>query len=429
MMNVTLLPADTFVVVNKTILTDYDKKLIINLYQPIIGALAANLYFSLWAYLDKSEIFSLEWTHHHLMTNTQLALDTILASREKLEGIGLLKTYYKKGSVNNYIYELYAPLNAYEFFNNPILNTSLLSNIGQAEFEKIISYYRLPNLNLTEYENITSSFSDVYYAVNSPTSDYYGDIKANNKGKIIISDKINLNEMLALIPEEQINLRLINKEIKDTILKLAYIYSFNNEQMQEIIMNSIDEKRKINIELLKKNSEKYYKFENAGTLPTIIYKKQPEYLRKNISDTSKKSKIIYQFETVSPYEFLTSKNGGIKPSVADLNIVAYLLVDLNMMPGVVNVLIDYVLKINDNKLNRTFVETIASQWLRSNIKTVEEAMNIAGKEYKKRQKITETKIKTKKEIKKPDWFDKNINADVATLEEQEEMQKMLSEFK
>ncbi len=429
MMNVALLPADTFVVVNKTILTDYDKKLIINLYQPIIGALAANLYFSLWAYLDKSEIFSLEWTHHHLMTNTQLALDTILASREKLEGIGLLKTYYKKGSVNNYIYELYAPLNAYEFFNNPILNTSLLSNIGQAEFEKIISYYRLPNLNLTEYENITSSFSDVYYAVNSPTLDYYGDIKANNKGKIIISDKINLNEMLALIPEEQINLRLINKEIKDTILKLAFIYSFNNEQMQEIIMNSIDEKRKINIELLKNNCEKYYKFENAGTLPTIIYKKQPEYLRKNISDTSKKSKIIYQFETVSPYEFLTSKNGGIKPSAADLNIVAYLLVDLNMMPGVVNVLIDYVLKINDNKLNRTFVETIASQWLRSNIKTVEEAMNIAGKEYKKRQKITETKIKPKKEIKKPDWFDKNINADVATLEEQEEMQKMLSEFK
>ncbi len=428
-MHATLLPADTFVVINKTILTDYDKKLIINLYQPIIGAMASNLYFSLWAYLDKSEIFSLEWPHHHLMTNMQSDLDTILSSREKLEGIGLIKTYYKKGSINNYIYELYAPLNAYEFFNNPILNTSLLSNIGPAEFEKMISYYRLPNFNLTDYENITCSFNDVYDAISSPNLEYYGDIKSNNKGTINITSKVNLNEMLALIPEEQINLRLINKEIKDTILKLAYIYNFNNEQMQEIIINSIDEKRKIDIELLKGNCEKYYKFENAGDLPTIIYKKQPEYLRKQISNTSKKSKLIYQFETVSPYEFLTSKNGGIKPSSADLNIVAYLLVDLNMMPGVVNVLIDYVLKINDNKLNRTFIDTIASQWLRSNIKTVEEAMNIAGKEYKKRQKISITKEKNKKEIKKPNWFDQNIDVDVATLEEQEEMQKMLSEFK
>lgn len=428
-MRTTLLPADTFVVINKTTLNDYDKKLIFNLYQPIVGSIAVSLYLSLWSYLDKEEIFSLEWSHHHLMTNTQLGLDSIVSAREKLEGIGLMKTYYKKGTVNNYIYELYAPLNAYEFFNNPILNTSLLSNIGKIEFEKIVNYYKLPTFNLTEYQNITCSFSDVYDSINNPNLQYYSNIKANNKIKLVVPDKINLNEMLSLIPEELVNIKLITKEIKDAILKLAYIYNFNNEQMQEIIINSTDETKKININFLKNNCEKYYKFENMGTLPTIIYKKQPEYLRKIVSDTSKKSKMIYQFETISPYEYLTSKNGGVRPSVADLNIVSYLLVDLNMMPGVVNVLLDYVLKINDNKLTRNFVETIASQWLKSNIKTVEEAMNIAGKEHKKRQTITEVKIKTKKEVKKPDWFDKNINADVATLEEQEEMQKMLSEFK
>lgn len=428
-MHTALLPADTFVVINKTTLNDYDKKLIFNLYQPIVGAIAVNLYLSLWSYLDKEEIFSLEWSHHHLMTNTQLGLDSIVAAREKLEGIGLMKTYYKKGTVNNYIYELYAPLNAYEFFNNPILNTSLLSNIGKNEFEKIVNYYKLPTFNLTEYQNITCTFSDVYDSINNPNLQYYSNIKANNKIKFVVPDKINLNEMLSLIPEELVNIKLITKEIKDAILKLAFIYNFNNEQMQEIIINSTDETKKININFLKNNCEKYYKFENMGTLPTIIYKKQPEYLRKVVSDTSKKSKMIYQFETISPYEYLTSKNGGVRPSVADLNIVSYLLVDLNMMPGVVNVLLDYVLKINDNKLTRNFVETIASQWLKSNIKTVEEAMNIAGKEHKKRQTITEAKIKTKREVKKPDWFDKNINADVATLEEQEEMQKMLSEFK
>lgn len=428
-MNASILPADTFVIINKTCLTEYDKKLILNLYQPIIGGLATTLYFTFWSYLDKSEIFSLEWTHHHLMTSTQLNLDTIVSVREKLEGIGLLKTYYKKNSVNNYIYELYSPLNAYEFFNNPILSTTLLSNVGKIEFQKLLDYYKLPNFNLTEYENITCSFSDVFDSVSNPNLDYYDNLKGINKNSLDIKDSINLSEMLSLIPDELVNKRAITKDIRQILLKLAFIYNFTNEEMTEIIMNSINLEHKIDSELLKNNAEKYYKFEHSGTLPTLIYKKQPEYLRKNITDTSKKSKLIYQFENISPYDFLTSKNGGIKPSSADLNIVSYLMVDLNMLPGVVNVLIDYVLKINDNKLNRAFIESIASQWLRHNIKTVEDAMNIAEREYKRRNKIVENKVQTKKEVKKPKWFDQNINASEASLEEQEAMEKLLSEFK
>lgn len=428
-MNASILPADTFVIINKTCLTEYDKKLILNLYQPIIGGLATTLYFTFWSYLDKSEIFSLEWTHHHLMTSTQLNLDTIVSVREKLEGIGLLKTYYKKNSVNNYIYELYSPLNAYEFFNNPILSTTLLSNVGKIEFQKLLDYYKLPNFNLTEYENITCSFSDVFDSVSNPNLDYYDNLKGINKNSLDIKDSINLSEMLSLIPDELVNKRTITKDIRQILLKLAFIYNFTNEEMTEIIMNSINLEHKIDSELLKNNAEKYYKFEHSGTLPTLIYKKQPEYLRKNITDTSKKSKLIYQFENISPYDFLTSKNGGIKPSSADLNIVSYLMVDLNMLPGVVNVLIDYVLKINDNKLNRAFIESIASQWLRHNIKTVEDAMNIAEREYKRRNKVVENKVQTKKEVKKPKWFDQNINASEASLEEQEAMEKLLSEFK
>ena len=37
---VTLLPADRYVVINKTILTDADRKYLISFYEPIIGHLA-----------------------------------------------------------------------------------------------------------------------------------------------------------------------------------------------------------------------------------------------------------------------------------------------------------------------------------------------------------------------------------------------------
>ena len=36
---ISLLPADLYTVINKTLLTEYDKKNLISLYEPIIGAL------------------------------------------------------------------------------------------------------------------------------------------------------------------------------------------------------------------------------------------------------------------------------------------------------------------------------------------------------------------------------------------------------
>ena len=50
---ITLLPADSYVVVNRTIITEIDKKNLISLYEPIIGAVAVSLYLTLWRDLDR----------------------------------------------------------------------------------------------------------------------------------------------------------------------------------------------------------------------------------------------------------------------------------------------------------------------------------------------------------------------------------------
>ena len=132
---VTLLPADKYVVVNKTILTEIDKKNLINLYEPIIGFGSVSLYLTLWSDLDRLEIMSRDFTHHHLMSILKCSLDVIKQAREALEGVGLIKTYYKEGDINSYVYELYSPLSAAEFFNNPILNIVLYNNVGEEDEE------------------------------------------------------------------------------------------------------------------------------------------------------------------------------------------------------------------------------------------------------------------------------------------------------
>lgn len=426
-MSKTILPADTYIVRNRTVFSERDRTILIMLYQPLIGSTAISLYFTLWAYLDKAEVLSCEWTHHHLMTNMRLKLEEILVAREKLEAIGLLRTLVKEANVNEYIYELFSPLNPSEFLNNPVLATTLYNNVGKIEYEKIIEYFKLPRVSIKDYSDITKSFNDVFEVVSSSSLEsVLEEIKEKKKRKINLSSEINVNEVLELIPSELLNHKSLTKDTKELIDKLAFIYQLDSDSCVDLIRNSLTIKRTIDKDLLKKNALNYYGFEHGGKLPSIVYRNQPEYLRKPSGDNSKKAKMIYTFETVSPYDFLRSKNNGVNPSRSDLKIVEYLMVDLELKPGVVNVLLDFVMRINNNKLNKAFIDTIASQWKRSKIETVEAAMNLAGKEYNKKNKnYSKTKVKEEKPI----WFDKSIETKKPDNEKLAQMQELLNEFK
>ena len=431
MLKDSLLPADSFVVVNKTILTEQDRNILIMLYQPIIGSYAISLYFTLWSYLDRNQIMSEEWTHHHLMTNMRIKLDNIKEAREKLEGIGLLKTYVKTDKIKQFVYELYSPVSVTDFINNPVLDTTLYNNVGNYEYEKIMNFFKLPKINLSSYEDITCHFNDVFESVNINTIDHdLNDFKKSNIKKLEISAKIDIDSIISSIPEQMLNPRSLTRDTKELLYRISFIYNFDDDKMVEIIRNSLTDKRTIDKNLLRQNSKKIYQYNHYGKLPNLMYRNQPEYLRKATGEDTNKAKLIYQFEVTTPYDFLLSKYSGNSLSKQDISILEFLLLDMNLKPGVVNVLIDYVLKTNNNKLTKAYIETIASQWSRSKIETVEQAMNIAEKEYKNRIKFKEANtIKTKVIENKPEWFEHNIGSSKASEIEEEEMKKLLSEFK
>lgn len=419
-----LYPADTYITINKTMLNNEDRLILLKLYEPVIGAIAINLYFTLWANLDTLNIISTEFTHHSLMATMRLKLEDILEAREKLEGIGLIKTYYKEGNINNYIYELYSPLNPEEFLNNPVLSVTLESNIGKREYNKIVKFFKIPKIDLNEYEDITSKFTDIFDSISTSEIDELENIRKVKNLDLIVDSKIDLNNILSMIPNEMLSHKTVTNKTKSLIYKLSFIYGLDEEELSELIRNSVNEMRIIDEEKLRNNCRNYYTFENKNSSPSLIYKKQPEYLRKTVSETSKKAKQIYTFETTSPYEFLTGKNKGVRPSKSELNLIEALLIDYNLTPGVVNVLIDYVLRINDNKLTKNFVTTIASQWKRSNIKTVEEAMELCKKENKNKSKKT---IKKKEE--KPNWYNKDLEEDTASEEDIKKLEEKLKNYR
>ena len=433
MKEINILPADTYTVINKTIIKDLDRKLITMLYQPIIGFSATSLYFTLVDDLDKRELISEELTHHHLMTTMQLKLDDIVIARKKLEAVGLLKTYIKKDTVNHYVYLLYSPISASEFLNHPVLNIVLYNNLGKKEYDRIVDYFKIPKPNLKDYEDITSSFSNVFKSVSGNILIENENLMKVETNKLKIDDKIDFNLLISSIPSNMVSPRCFNEDVKELINSLAYTYDIDVIAMQGLVRNSINEKGLIDKITLRKNVRNYYQFENDGRLPTFVYSKQPEYLKSPQGDTSKWAKMVYTFESVHPYDFLRSKYKNGEPSIRDLKIIESLLVDQKMTPGVVNVLIDYVLKVNNQKLSKNYIDTIAGQLNRLHIETVEDAMRVTEKEHKKLKKQFENKttkqvVKPKIERKEqlPDWFNKELKNVEMTDDDKEELDKLLS---
>lgn len=425
-------PADTYIVVNKSIITAEDRTILTMLYQPIIGPLPIMLYFSLWSDLDKLELMSTEYTHHHLVTNMQMSLMEIVEARKKLEAIGLLKTFFKEENINTYIYQLYSPIKPSDFFNHPILNVVLYNNLGKKEYEKLKDYFKTPRINTSSYQDITVSFSDVFSSVPLTSYEVLNDnIRKTNMLKLNINTNFDFEFLIDSLPGSLDKNKIFTKEIKELILQLSFLYELDASKMQDIIPICLTERGTINKEELRKTCRNYYQFDNHGLLPSVVYNAQPEYLKDPVGDTSKRAKMIYTFETISPYDLLKSKNNGSEPTTRDLKLAEDLIINYGLKPGVVNVLIDYILKTNNNKLTRALAETIAGQWQRLNIETVDDAMKLAEKEHKKYKKNTTTNSKQKviKEERIPDWFDKKIDKQEASLEEQEEMQDLLKDYR
>ena len=432
-MNNTVLPADTYMVVNKTIINESDRKLVTMLYQPIIGHTAVSMYFTLIDDLEKSEIISDELTHHHLMATMQLKLSDIVIAREKLEAVGLLKTYIKNDHVNSYVYMLFSPMSASEFFNHPVLNIVLYNNLGKKEYDKLVNCYKVPKISLKNYEDITKSFNQVFTSVSGNVFIENDNIIDKEKEKIKFGNNIDFNMLISSIPKSMISDKCFNDEARELIESLAYIYKIDDLNMQVLVRNSINERGIIDKTELRKNCRNFYQFEESGKLPTLIYSKQPEYLKSPKGDSSNWAKQVYTFENITPYDYLRSKYKNGEPTIRELKIIEDLMVNFKMKPGVVNVLIAYVLKVNNQKFTRSYIETVASQWSRLNIETVEDAMRVAEKEHKKIKKLTERKntqndSKLKKEEPLPSWFDKKIESKEMTKEEQEELDNLLKEF-
>ncbi|MBB6445675.1 replication initiation and membrane attachment family protein [Bacillus benzoevorans] len=426
-----LLPIDRYVVTANGLLHDYDRKVLTFLYQPLIGAMTLSLYLTLWAELEENRLWSESHSHHSLMNFMDMNLQAIYNSRLKLEGIGLLKTYVKEDEdIRSFVYELQPPLTPEQFLLDGMLNIYLYRKIGKAQFARVKRFFSDQTMQDSDYKQVTKAFQDVFTSFHPSAFSYSDEMKQDiemeqeysyigrqhPKNIKAEAPDFNFDLLFAGLHENLISGSAFTEPVREVISNLAFLYGIDPIQMKNIVISAIDEDNKINLEELRKSARDWYQFEHYDQLPSLIERTQPVIHQSSKQEPeTQEDKLIRYFDTTSPLQFLKDISGGAEPAKAEMKIIEDVMFGQKLNPGVVNVLIDNVLRIADKKLPRGLVEVIAGEWVRNEIKTVKEAMELAKKnrrqyiERAKEKKTTKSGNYKKKPIRTevlPDWFDK-----------------------
>ena len=364
---------DMFEVRANTLLADYDRETLTNLYQPIIGYTALALYFTLWSESDAQKVLSFS-SHEQLFSRMRLAPGKFIEARKLLEAVGLVTTKLEKVSGGNiYHYTLNSPKTPKGFFSDTLLYGMLIQNLGEKDANRIKGLYQITSEELAG-EDISVSFNEVFHPDFQDTAFLSAagnkdDVIGRNKAKAFTDfswDKFF--ETLSSL--SQITSKSISKKEMLEVERLATLYGVDESVAAEMVANAYD----VNKEKGERIDFKVFN-ESIRDASNYALNRRKRKSRSEINSDTDIANKINLFEKTSPKDILRILQGMTKVAPSDLAILETLAKDYKLSNGVINVLIDFVLSMNKNVLSRAYAEKIAASFNREGIETTLDAMN------------------------------------------------------
>ncbi len=376
-----------------SLVADYDKETIVNLYEPIIGYQAVALYFTLLSEAKNQEVLSLS-THESLFNRMGINTTEFINAREKLEGIGLVKTYLDSKSDSIYHYEIYAPHTPSDFFNNTIYYGLFKQAIGESEAERIKSLYKTYDEE-DKGRDISSSFQEIYTpdlsnpifqeSINNEV------LKGTNRSKVNsdFSYEKFFKGCEKFSPVNTITEKSLSKKEMEEISRLATLNGLNEEQMAQVITSAYDISRpkgaRIDFDGLREKiifsrafRSSYVNRDDTGDAPHLV------------SSDSMLGKKIDLMETTAPAKYLSIRTEMVDPAPADLLLIDDISRNYHLPNSVINALIDYTLATQNGTLPRLYMEKVAASLVRAKVTCALDAMEYLNSVNKKRKKKSET---------------------------------------
>ncbi|MCR5505376.1 MAG: DnaD domain protein [Bacilli bacterium] len=357
-----------------SLLADYDRDTMVNLYQPIIGYTALAVYFTLWSEYTNQKVTSL-CSHGQLMNRMKIATGDFIDARKNLEAVGLLKTYLnEQGDTKLYTYELFSPKTPKKFFDDALLFGLLIKVLGDTEANKYKSIYKIEKSE-EDGKDISASFVEVF----NPNFDDPAFIKAldgipslgRTTGKIVshFSYEKFFEEMKKI---SQIKEEAFSKKDMKEIERLAALNGVSEANAAKAVVTIYDayagRGKHIDFTRLAKMMQ------DDGEFKRNIAIENEDEPNLNSGDTALAKKVNLM-ESVSPKDYLSFLQNGTRPASSDLRLINDISKNFGLPNCVINALIDYTLAVNNNILSRSYMEKVAASLAREGVKTTIDAMN------------------------------------------------------
>ncbi|WP_445478061.1 replication initiation and membrane attachment family protein [Lysinibacillus irui] len=438
-----LQPGDPFDIRLPHAFSTQERQLVTLFYQPLTGSEPISLYLTLWA--EAEQMPKQQMTHYYLMNVLGLSIGKVFEARIALEAIGLLRTWKKENAgERSFLYELQRPLDADSFMKDPLLSMFLFSKIGEQAYRNLRQRFMSPAKD-KEFKDVSRAFIDVFKPVHSNIpSDLQVDTSQKDKQQKVYPfylEQFDFDLLQAGLSEQLVPSNLLTLEVREAIAKLAFLYHLTALDMQKVVILALDDDLGISQERLRKAAADFYKLTVSKEPPKLARVNEPLPVTE-AGQKTKDQELQHYLETTAPVQVLRDINNGKEPLQTSVQLAENLIVQHGMPIGVVNALLEYVMLTTDMKLPKKYVETIADHWVRKNVQTAKEAMELARQEHdkytawknkpqtaNKASQQVKGRSRNQREEKIPEWFykrnEKQEEDASSTIDFEKERQKIL----
>lgn len=314
-------------------------------YLPLIRMDGLALYMVLFA---EERGNALAHTHRRLLSLLDCTLADFEGARNRLEEYLLLQTYVRQG---RYVYVLKMPLSVASFCQMSSFYGLYQKAIGTKEASATEMMYA-DTISLSGYREVTHPViysGDVSRVVSVPKATYapVGDMEQ------VVFD---YEHFFAITTALVFPIALRTRENLYQIGRLASVYGISVQRMHLLVGKAVDlSQQRLDLEKLK----------------VLCAKENPPV------------EVMADAYAMSPLSFLQSRMHGAKVPYVDRKLLEHLAMDMHFSNEVINVMIEYILKVSDNKLVSSFVDMVAGEWAREGINDRQSAQKKAAQSLKK----------------------------------------------
>ncbi|MHA0856700.1 DnaD domain protein [Paenibacillus sp. CMAA1364] len=473
-------------------LSNLDDRMLSSIYQPMVGAFAISFYRLLFQQIPVEKIgySNIDQQRHLFLTLGMEPSETgrkyLIEQASKLEAVGLLQTSRMHIPDNDdymYEYELTAPLSPADFFNTQHLTLLLRDKIGKFAVlslrEELWSDEQNGWSNTQQNkENISVPFYEIF-ELNTHVIDYeleqaLSEVSTTRQSGLQVSEDsngLNYADLILRFPKESDNRPFVEK-LRFNFEQMGIVnYVVNKYELSvQDICRLLDEdgifnvegnidldelQHQANLHFRQGKKRKEQREVQAGKIVSIRKEMDPTsgtlqmehavqmeyYVEVPMQFKSKCD--IHQYNMMLRNEPYTKLLKTLFPgSVPDNFVDIFEKIDLSYkLPGeVINILIHYLISLlslgGDQRINRNFVEAIASNMLLKQIDTYEKAVQYIKDQSKVKGKQaqasagTRTRTYNKNTKSKPEIpvAQSNHSSDEVSEADFEEMMRMAAEI-